>query len=169
MKKQPIDSSHPDDRLTIPGHDKSKNPFQVPEAYFEDLPGRIQERISGQELEKIQRSSYLTRTLIRKLAVPVLAALLITALYLFIPWQKTTTDTTSSLHDTLTLKADYDISYANDATISDFKVIEEYLDNPVNQEVSLNLGSTQLEDISEDVIIEYLNEQEIDPDLFSQL
>jgi hypothetical protein len=153
------------------GDARSLNPFMVPAGYFDELPGRILDKIAVDKRRPAGSWKGASIFVFRNAWISYLAAAtIIIALILIIPWQRSSNKVLTEIHDTLNLNTDYDASYANDAALADYKVIEEYLGNPSNSNYkTLNFNIMDLEEIPDEAIIEYLNEQELDTELLAEL
>jgi hypothetical protein len=165
--KNDLQEEEPD----IPGLSKGMNGFKVPEGYFDSLPGRIMVKA---EMEKDRQSNpgrMHSMVYSTKVWIPLLAAAsIIFTLFFILPESKKTEDILSQVHDTMNLNNAYDASYAGDVLVADYKIMDVFLEQlSADQEISFdNLYYTE-EEISNEAIIEYLNEQEIDIDLLAEL
>ncbi|MFH0893595.1 MAG: hypothetical protein V2A54_04075 [Bacteroidota bacterium] len=142
---------------------RSKNPFQVPDGYFENLPSEIQNRIvntqSKRRVPAIFRPAYF---------VPVLAVLILALIFLR-PKQTTTNPALSSTQD----YSEFITEYYDELGIDDNTIMEAYMDevqDTIKNKKNLNDSSKinynmivpfNPEDttLSDEDIMEYLIEQ----------
>jgi len=144
--------------------------FKVPEGYFDALPSRIRDEISAGDYEshghvwmKKQFASYWVW-------IPVLSvSLVLLAIFTWMP-DKSKHETIAEIEDTLYLDQALDASYAGEVMFQEYTAVYEMLENPVlqNQEAVSFIGTGD-DGITDEEIIEYLNNQELDTEVLSQI
>jgi hypothetical protein len=169
-QKNSDSSAHEDmiRQLMKPGDRKTG--FKVPEGYFEELPGQIQSLINTPSSDPSFAHSSghdLFGSVWIRIAT---AAVIIIALFLSIPLNKSGKDISSNTADTSNISAAYDASYANDATHSDYVSAIRLMEDP-SEKIDESVSSITISDdgITDEDIIEYLKEQELDTDVLAQL
>jgi len=167
-----IDSLDPEEILErfSSGLEESKA-FKVPEGYFDTLPSRIQDEISAQAQKKLHFPRLWGLFTTRRAWIPLLAVTtMLVAIFLFIPGRKNSQNTLAEIHDTLNLKVAYDASYAGDANFEEYVKVNDLLEKPgVKNPDSVSLFKTSYTGISDDDIIDYLKDQELDSEVLAQL
>ncbi len=142
--------------------------YKAPQGYFESLPERIMKELPGTRFQKStpQNNLYSSKTLIALLAAATI--LIFVFIYYTKPGQEALP--TAAAIDTQNLKNAYDASYAGDVASNEIQLVNELLEELSSED---NISFINLEDssnaISDEVIIEYLNSQEIDPGLLAEL
>jgi len=154
----------------LPARQSGSEPFRVPAGYFDELPGRVQDRILTERNGK-RPVTWLTRLLrTRKIWIPVLAAAcILIALFISLPVNKSTRPMAVT-SDSLNLKAAYDASYAGENISADYAEIDKVLsDSWFDAKTNISFIRTNDTELSNDSIIDYLQDQEMDPELLAQL
>jgi hypothetical protein len=154
-------------RLNIPGLDREKKLFKVPDGYFDNLPGRIEERIHEEEITKKTRSNPRTLTVL----IPLLAAAaLVVAYFLIIPFADRDKKNIVQIVDSLNPNNAFDASYTGDLLIYDYQLTDNLLTQlPADTEIDFITLDSDEEAISDEAIVEYLNDQDLDTELLAEL
>ena len=154
----------------LPARRPGEESFRVPEGYFHDLPGRIQDKIISARNEEGAFAWFLKLVLARKVWIPALVtACLLIALFIFLPGQKASQPLAASA-DTLGLKAAYDASYAGETYNAEFAEIDKVMSDPTfDTGSSISFIHTSDPEITGESILDYLQDQELDPELLAQL
>ncbi|HPT14140.1 MAG TPA: hypothetical protein PK796_05075 [Bacteroidales bacterium] len=145
--------------------------FKAPDGYFDSLSERLREQIANSENELAQRWYTLNRQTLKPVMIPlaIVAAMLI-AVFLFLPEKKSDQQATNT--DTLPPASiyDYDESYAREAIALEDASLSDAVEN-TDDDLGYILSMSAANDttLSETDIIDYLNDQEIDPELLAEL
>ncbi len=145
--------------------------FKAPEGYFDSLSEQLREQIANSENKPVQRWYNLRRQTLRPVMIPmaIVAAVLI-AVFLFRPGKKSEQQVLNT--DTLQPASiyDYDESYAREAIAFEDVSLSDVVEN-TGDDLGYILSMSAANDttLSETDIIDYLNDQEIDPELLAEL
>lgn len=148
---------------------KEKHPqndgFIVPERYFDQLASQISERINnGEKKTKKAITGY-------RLFIPLAAAasvILVFAIY-YLNQQGSQSVQNSSSANNNAIETAVDESYVNDLMTEDYKQAQTLIENLDEDEINFVDKPLISEDITEESIMEFLNEQELDPSLLAEL
>lgn len=146
-----------------------QDPFIAPEFYFDDLPGRVMEKIESEEKGKIVFPAKLF--LIRHTWIPLALAASV-SLFLFLKQPSLQinkkTDVNSSV--TSTQSSEYDPSYAEEVLLIEDNAISEMDESQVDfksMSQALNLSDTAA--ITTDEKIQYLINENYDTEIITDL
>ncbi|HOW30390.1 MAG TPA: hypothetical protein PLP88_02385 [Bacteroidales bacterium] len=145
--------------------------LKTPPSYFDTLPSRIQDRIAMNDKRPVFTWISNTYRTTRPVLIPVsLVAAILIVTSILLPIQKkenavATTDTTSS-----TGVYEYDASYAHEVIAFEEADVAEEIENS-EYDLGTTLGQTSGNDttLSQSEIIDYLNQNEIEPELLAEL
>ena len=148
---------------------KEKHPqndgFIVPERYFDQLASQISERIkNGEKKSKKAITGY-------RLFIPLAAAasvILVFAIY-YLNQQGSQSVQNSSSANNNAIETAVDESYVNDLMTEDYNQAQTLIENLDEDEINFVDKPLISEDITEESIMEFLNEQELDPSLLAEL
>jgi|WetSurMetagenome_2_1015567.scaffolds.fasta_scaffold28954_3 hypothetical protein len=145
--------------------------LKVPSGYFEKLPYVMQDRIAAEDQKPL--STWFNRASQRyqSLVMPVsIAALLIISLIVFLPGRKSQTQSALNSIDSSAYSLGYDESYAHEAIAIESVDLNNEIDS-LEDDLGEALSRPAMNDssLSDDDIIEYLNQQDIDPELLAEL
>jgi hypothetical protein len=156
--------------LHLPPHKGSEEPFRVPDNYFDSLTSRIQDRISARQSRVSVLSSMSTILVKKKVWIPVIACVLILlSVFILYPGKSSQNQGYISKTDTVAVKAnDINGAYALETQYIEIeKALEQIKKLPVSH---IDESVVKLPDeIKNEDIIKYLNEEEIDPNLLADL
>ncbi len=140
------------------------NGYKVPDGYFDSLGSRITDRIVKEANKALKKSQI---PVFRKPALwaPLLATVVITVLIVFvIPVKKTAT--IPATDEWTEINMAYDASYAEEVLFTESNSMDYELENTF---LSLSESNTSkgINEITDDEIIEYLKDQELDLDMIT--
>lgn len=141
------------------------NGLKVPVGYFDVLGPGIIDRIKEQENKALSKSHV---PAFRKPFVwaPVLAIAIVAVLFIFIiPAKKTIPPTTTD--EWIELNMAYDDSYAEEALLAESYTIENELELS-EIDISKPASATDVSELTDEEITEYLINQDIDPDFITE-
>ncbi len=142
--------------------------FRVPEGYFEALPARVQDAIREKAGGKrfIPIPAFFSRKIVM---IPLSLAVIVAAgLLLLLPYQQQSSGVMVTASDSL--KAAYDASYVADVQREEDLLLDSMIDNlPSHPELATPVIQLPKEEISEEAIIEYLKDQDLDIELLAEL
>jgi hypothetical protein len=157
-------------KLHLPSTMGGAEPFKVPDHYFDSLTSRIQDRISANEKKKFVYSNFLRGFLQKKIWIPSMAGVVLLFVVILMNTERNiSTQNQISKTDSVIIKnSDLNNSYALEVQyIEAAKVLEQIELLPLNE---ISLGNLTLPDeIKNEDIRKYLNEEEIDPTLLADL
>lgn len=145
--------------------------YKTPDGYFDLLSERLREQIAKSENKPAQRWYSLGHQALKPVMIPLalLAAVLI-AIFLFLPGKKSEQQALNN--DTLQPASiyDYDESYAREAIAFEDASLSDAVENTGDDlGYILSISAANDTTLCETDIIEYLNDQEIDPELLAEL
>lgn len=145
--------------------------FKAPDRYFDSLMERLREQIADQKETGTHRWYSLNRRSLKPVFIPIgIVAALLIAVFLFLPGKKPVQQATNT--DTLQPSGiyEYDESYAREAiAIEDASLLEEVENSKDDFGYILSISAANDTTLSEADIIDYLNDQEVDPELLAEL
>jgi hypothetical protein len=148
---------------------KEKHPqndgFIVPDRYFDQLSSQISGRIKN-EVKQPQKTITEYRLLIPLAAAASL--ILFFAIYYQNQQGRQSVQNSSSANNNA-IETAVDESYVNDLMTEDYKQAQSLLENLDEDEINFVDKPLISEDITEESILEFLNEQELDPSLLAEL
>ncbi|NVO20350.1 MAG: hypothetical protein HXX13_11650 [Bacteroidetes bacterium] len=173
MKKDqnPVNLSDTDDIGNILPAIKGLEHFKVPETYFDQLPGRIHDRIGKESmpgiLSLLKKMPYLKPRIVFPLAA---AIIIIGGILIFLPRTKDSNRDLVMKQDSSVNMEEYDESYATEAQFEEFSYAYQTLqDSDLTNEVISGFISQNENSVSEQDIAEYLKDQDIDSDVLAEL
>jgi hypothetical protein len=174
MKKKNIhtDLTGPEEilRRFLPDN-PGKEPFKVPEGYFDTLPGRIRDEIGARPATKFNPASIRSYFTFRRVLAPVLAIAVVAVLIFFLlPHPNSSKQSMVENKDTLNLTAGYDASYAGEALFDEYESISKMIEESnLTQDADISFTTTSNDGITNEDICDYLQEQELDSDVIAEL
>lgn len=144
----PNNISETDSDKTLKEHFGNKMPYEVPDGYFENLPGRVLDACKSKDA-KMNKTRFFTGRY-KKLAAAAAILLLVTSVITIVFMNKSLDD------DSLLEFSNNELYQYNVNNLFDLE--EEYLLSWIENDSlgSIKLMNDNLEDISDDVIMDYL-------------
>jgi hypothetical protein len=149
---------------------KGNDAFKVPEVYFDTLPLRIRDKISAENATRYSFTWFRKQFASRWVWVPALSvSMLLLAIYTWMP-ENNNNVSYAAIGDTLNLNQAVDASYAGEAIFDEYVAVYKILESSESesQEV-VSFVSTYDDDITDEEIVEYLNNQQLDAEVLSQI
>lgn len=145
--------------------------FRVPSGYFEKLSLLLDERIASDERKPVISWAASALKKHSRIWIPLsAAAVVIIGLIIFLPVNNTQRQVANIPADSSCNILDLDESYAHEAVVyEDAKLNLELEDSDQDVGLSLSQPSDSDTTLTDSDIIDYLSQQEIDPDLLAEL
>lgn len=161
----------PDKLLSeVPGMESSKKAFVAPPGYFDHLSARISEAVSSSSKQSTNHP--LKAIVSRKIFwIPLFAvSLLMIAFFVFIPSESRNPGTTTQVVGNSLEETEYDASYDFENTMADLNTTAELMDS-LDQGDVIDFVDIEDEawDVPEEVIVDYLMDQDVDHSLLAEL